>query len=114
MEIREIIMLALWILFPLCGFFAWFFWHRARHRERMMMIEKGFPLHEMPKEPRAYKGVLEKVGIIAIGLGSGLAVISILIILDLRKIVNSGPAPVAILVICTGMALLLANRKGKG
>lgn len=76
-----------------------------------MMIEKGLPLIEMHKESKPGTNILQKVGIIGIGFGVGLAIISILLITGLKQIVDSGPAPVAILVLTTGIALMVGNRR---
>lgn len=114
MEAGQIIMIALWIVFPVCIFLAWFFRNRARHKERMLMIEKGMHPDVRTGDPQMVRKIIRKIGITGIGFGTGLAIISLLLLLDLKWIINTTPVPIAILIICTAIALLIANRREAG
>ncbi|WP_299288359.1 DUF6249 domain-containing protein [uncultured Mucilaginibacter sp.] len=96
------------ITFCICIFLAWYFTHKARHQERLMMIEKGMnPIEELNKES-AVKSALFKLGIVIIGLSIGLAIIGILV--EFHSLGRSNATPMSILGICGGAALVIANR----
>ncbi len=100
----------LWLAFITCLFFVWFFSHRANHKERLMMIEKGFDIEERSKK----KGIgfpWLKLGIIIIGLSVGLLIITLLA--SLKLLDKGGNAlPLAILGLCGGTAMVIANNLG--
>jgi Flp pilus assembly protein TadB len=97
------------VIFGICIFLAWFFAHKARHQERMLMIEKGMNPNEDLNKQDGLKSIMAKVGILIIGLSIGLAVIAILVQFDyLGKSTNA--ATMSILGICGGVALVVANR----
>ncbi len=95
----------------LCGFAAWFFWQRSKHKERLMMIEKGIHPDAGKDAPNTGRKTLAIVGTVVMGLGIGLAIISLLVAFDSSGLVNKGPTSVAILVICGAGSLLYANRR---
>src|SRR5690606_4266036 len=96
------------ISFIVCLFMAWFFSHKARHRERMLMIEKGID-DKMTEHPNKGKSVILKIGIIIIGLSIGLVIISIL---DSIQVLSGDIIPLAILGFCGGISLLISNNVG--
>jgi len=96
------------ITFCICIFLAWYFTHKARHQERLMMIEKGMnPNDELNKEG-GIKSAMFKLGIVIIGLSIGLAIIAILV--EFHSLGGSNATPMSILGICGGAALVIANR----
>ncbi|WP_316791172.1 DUF6249 domain-containing protein [Pedobacter frigoris] len=108
-----IIWLIVWFSFCTCLFLAWFFSHRAKHKERLMMIEKGLnPIDEENKYKRPQSFGL-MLGLIIFGLGIGLVIIAVLVNLD--ALGKSDATPVAILALCGGSALIIGgyieNRK---
>lgn len=88
---------------------AWLFSNIARHKERVMLIEKGINPDEYAKEKEPVSlGI--KVGIVILGLSLGLAIISIMV--SLKVLPHSDAGPLAILGICVGSSLVLANYMG--
>jgi hypothetical protein len=96
------------VIFGVCIFLAWFFTHKARHEERMLMIEKGMNLNEEPNKEGGLKSILFKLGIIIIGLSIGVAIIAILVQVGYDN--QSNAVPMSILGLCGGTALVVANR----
>lgn len=97
------------IVFIICVFLAWFFSHRARHKERMMMIEKGINIDELSKkEGKIIRFPWLKLGIVILGLSIGLLIIAMLVALHLLD--KGGNAlPLSILGICGGISFIIAN-----
>lgn len=104
----EIIVIFGLIIFCICIFLAWFFTHKARHEERLMMIEKGMNPNEELNKESGLKSAMFIIGIVVIGLSIGLAIIAILV--EFHASGESGIAPMSILGICGGVALVIANR----
>lgn len=105
-----IILALVFIPLVVCIFLVWFFSHRAKHRERLMMMEKGIdPLViSNNKRPRY---LWQRIGIIIIGLSIGLAIISLFA--GLKVLDKWGNAfPLAILGVCGGISMVIANRLG--
>lgn len=96
------------VTFGVCIFLAWFFTHKARHQERLLMIEKGMNPNEESNREGGLKSIMVKLGILIIGLSIGLAVIAILVQFD--SLGRSNAVPMSILGICGGVALVVANR----
>ena len=101
-----------WIAFITCVFLVWFFSHRAKHKERMMMIEKGINVEEIIKTGKKFRLPWLKLGIVIIGLSIGLFIIVVLVMLD--KLDKGGNVlPLAILGLCGGGAMVVANYVNK-
>ncbi len=99
------------ILLVACIFLVWFFSHRAKHKERLMMMEKGLDISASKDNRRGPGFPWQKIGVIIIGLSIGLVIISILASLTILD--EGGNAlPLAILGICGGIAMVIANRMG--
>ncbi|MCR8556394.1 hypothetical protein KXD93_02005 [Mucilaginibacter sp. BJC16-A38] len=96
------------ITFGICIFLAWYFTHKARHQERLMMIEKGMNPNEELNKNGGIKSAMFKLGIVIIGLSIGLAIISILV--EFHSLGISNATPMSILGLCGGTALVIANR----
>lgn len=69
----EITFTILFLAFLTAGFFAWFFSHKTREKERLLMIEKGV---ELPKEESgrrfSFRFPWLKIGLVVTGLSFGL------------------------------------------
>ncbi len=98
-----------WIPAITCVFLVWYFLHRARHKERLMMMEKGIDPQTHAYAGKRFRFPWAKFGIIIMGLSVGLIIISILV--SLKALDGGGNAlPLAILGICGGASMVLANR----
>ena len=106
---KTIIWGLLGITFCICIFLAWYFTHKAKHQERLMMIEKGMNPNEEMNTGGGLKSAMFKLGIVIIGLSIGLAIIPILGSIN-PSLVNSNATIMSILGICGGSALVIANR----
>ncbi|MES2374193.1 MAG: DUF6249 domain-containing protein [Bacteroidota bacterium] len=107
----QTIYIIFWLAFIICLFFVWFFSHRANHKERLMMIEKGIDAEEQAKRKDRSGFSWLKLGILVIGLSVGLLIITILVSLNLLD--KGGNAlPLAILGLCGGTAMVIANTLG--
>lgn len=73
-----------------------------------MMIEKGINPHDVQTKGEGLKGSFFKVGIVIVGLSIGLGLIGILV--ELNALGHSQAFPMAILGVCGGLALVIANR----
>lgn len=96
------------ITFGICIFLAWYFTHKARHQERIMMIEKGMNPNEEFNKEGGLKSAMFKLGVVVIGLSIGLAIIAILV--EFHSLGISNATPISILGLCGGAALVIANR----
>jgi len=70
----ETFILSIVFIFFMAGvFFTWFFIHKAKSKERLLLIEKGFDLSQIPQER---KFVINfpwlKTGIVVASMGLGL------------------------------------------
>jgi len=90
-------------MLTICFVLAWFFWQRARHRELMLMIEKGIdPAEHTNKTGKA----LRTVAIILIGAGIGTAINTIMSNLG----IHSDGSTLAVFGLSIGAALYYATR----
>ena len=110
MDIKFITWIALfWLPVIICIFLVWYFSQRARHKEKLMMMEKGIDLNSNPYNSKGFRFPWQKIGITIMGLSVGLIIISILA--SLKALEGGGNAlPLAILGICGGASMVLANR----
>ena len=93
-------------LITICFVLAWFFWQRARHRELMLMIEKGID----PAEHTSKTGkTLRTVAIILIGAAIGTAINTIMSNLGLYGM-HSDSGTLAVFGLSIGAALYYAAR----
>jgi hypothetical protein len=106
MDTAQYLGIALIFLITICFFLTWFFWQRARHRELMLMIEKGMdPSSHMNTTAKT----LRRVALIIIGIGAGGTLYTIIYGLGFRGI-NSEGGLLATFGLCIGGALLYATR----
>jgi hypothetical protein len=104
---KALVSILTWITFCVCIFLAWYFSHKAKHKECLMLIEKGVNLDEYLKKERGFSFPWLKLGIVIIGLSIGLAIIGILA--NLGTLHGSDALPLSILGICGGTSLVIAN-----
>ncbi len=97
-----------WLAVITCIFLVWYFSHRAKHKERLMMMEKGIDPQLNPFKSKGFIFPWLKVGIIIIGLSIGLVIISILV--STQSLNNNNALPMAILGLCGGISMVIANR----
>lgn len=97
-----------WTAFIICLFLVWFFSHRASHKERLMMIEKGLDTEEHKKKNPGFRFPWQKIGIVIIGLSMGLLLIAFFSALGVLEIFGNA-FPLALLGICGGIAMVIAN-----
>ncbi|TDS06790.1 hypothetical protein [Sphingobacterium paludis] len=99
---KLIMFIALTFILLLFGFLTWYFAHKARHKEKMLMIEKGLYID---KEKLGVPWF--KLGIVVLGLGFGLLVIGLLAKNGLLK--GPGSIPIGILSISGALSLIIAH-----
>jgi len=92
-----------------CICIAWCFSYWAKHKERLLMIEKGLD-PKLPQEAKKDYNHLLKVGVLILGLGIGMLVINIL---GALKLVTSDIVATGIMGISGGISLIIANYLGK-
>ncbi|MGM1430144.1 DUF6249 domain-containing protein [Sphingobacterium lactis] len=102
----EKLIMSIVVIFTLAlfGFLTWYFSHRARHKERILMIEKGLYTE---KDKLKIKISWLKLGIVSLGLGCGVLLIGLLAKNGLLK--GPGSIPIGILVITGAISLIIAN-----
>ena len=110
MDLRYILWVSLfWLPFIICIFLVWYFVHRAKHKEKILMLEKGIDPQSSTYQRKGFLFPWFKIGIVIMGLSVGLIIISILI--SLKSLEGGGNTlPLAILGICGGGSMVLANR----
>ena len=102
-----------WIAFIICAFLVWFFSHRAKHKERLMMIEKGLNVDKHPQKESNFRFPWLKLGILIIGLSIGLLIIGLLATFDLLH-KGGNTLPLSVLGICGGISMVIANYINSG
>lgn len=100
----------IWGFIFTCIFLVWYFTHKARHKERMLMLEKGIEPGHLRK--REFRFPFQKIGIILTGLAAGLLIIALLVGTD-NMGSNNNALPFGILGACGGIAMMIASRIDK-
>lgn len=106
MDIKTVVTILL-VCLGVLVFLAWFFSHKAKHLERLRLIEKGIYSDSLKNNDNRF--LWKRIGAILLGLGAGLLIISILIFIN-PKLVNINSMPLAILIICCGIAIVFSNK----
>ncbi len=88
----------------ICLFVSGIFYFKARHNERMLLIEKGLTDIQVPKRNSQ---ALLKTGIVIIGISVGLIINSFI------DDFTGDAALIAIVGICGGISMIIANRLDK-
>lgn len=91
---KLIMFIAVIFILLLFGFLTWYFVHKARHKERILMIEKGLYTE---KDKVILKVPWLKLGIVLFGLGLGVLLIGLLAKYGLLS--GPGSIPIGILII---------------
>lgn len=111
-EIEEIVRGAVVLVPVLLLFFSWLYYNKARHAERILLIEKGFNIDEHYKSGKI---PWLKVGIVILGLSTGLGIIAVLnhlfgvSTIDTHMPFTSGTADLAIFGVCAGISFIIAH-----
>ena len=80
-----------------------------------MFIEKGLPVEELVKSEKKFRFPWLRIGIIIIGLSIGLMIITVLNGMNILSHENRTDAlPLAILGICGGISMIIANSVNGG
>jgi len=102
-----------WTAFIICVFLVWFFSHKAKHKERLLMIEKELTADKQSKKEKNFSFPWLKLGIVVTGLSIGLLLIALLA--GLKLLDKGGNAlPLAILGVCGGISMVIANYVNSG
>jgi uncharacterized membrane protein len=105
-SITETITLSIVFIFFLIGvFLTWFFIHKAKTKERLLLIEKGIDISQISQESKLITNFpWLKIGIVALFMGLGLAI-------------GSVPSDTALMIgfifIFGGIGMVIANYFGK-
>lgn len=99
-------MLSIVFIFFMAGvFLTWFFNHKAKTRERLLLIEKGFDISQVPQERKVIIDLpWMKIGIVAAFMGLGL-------VIGGENFGNGGM--IGFTLIFGGIGMVLANYFGK-
>jgi hypothetical protein len=104
---KGIVIASLWVVCGIGIFLAWYFIHKARHQERLLMIEKGMNPNDAGGR-NGLKSTMIKLGVVVIGLSIGLFIIAMLV--QFHSLGKSDAVPMSILGLCGGISLIVANR----
>lgn len=85
-------------------FLTWYFSHKAKAKERLMIIEKGIDVEKLLRKEKPSHLVLT-IGIIIIGLGVAFGLQALLLRLD----VTDEPPYLFVLFVCGGVSLLIIH-----
>lgn len=108
---RSLVFLVITVVFIICMFLTWYFSHKAKHAERLLMLEKGLDPNELIKKKDRSSASLLKIGIVVIGLSIGIGLVEVLAWQNVIR--NSNAAPMAIMGLCGGLSLMIANTINK-
>lgn len=86
-------------------FLVWYFNHKAKSKERLLLIEKGVDIQEFLQNQNPSNTFL-KISVVIIGLGFAFGLQAIL----LRIGVNDEPLYLAVLFLCGGVSLFIVQR----
>lgn len=105
-EHQQYLVAIFFFMIIICFVLAWFFWQNARHREMMLMIEKGMdPADHRNKSVK----MLRTIGIILIGIGAGAAIHNTILSLGFKGI-NTDGGTLGVFGLSIGIALYFATR----
>ncbi len=104
-----------WLGFCTAVLLAWYFYLKARNKERMALIEKGADVSEIySKQEVTFRFPWLKLGIIITGICIGVSLIAILYIISIQNNkksddVFSGPFLIISGVLFGGIAMIIAH-----
>lgn len=104
------ILLSFFLLFMAGLFFTWFFAHRARAKERLLLIEKGIDLSSLPKSGnfKIYFPWL-KLGIVITSISTGCLLSFLLISFNGVSGDKAGGLVIILLFLFGGIGMILAH-----
>ena len=97
------------IFFLTALFLTWFFTHKARVKERLLLIEKGIDLSNLPKN-RNFKIIFPwlKIGIVITSISIGLLLGAILVEVPFFSEIAGGQLPLLFIFLFGGIGMILA------
>jgi magnesium-transporting ATPase (P-type) len=93
------------VTFSVCIFLTWYFYHKAKTKERLILLEKNADLSEFLQKQQRFNFPWLKVGILVTGIGVAFGIQAILLSLS----VNEEPLYLFVLFVCGGVSLIIAN-----
>ncbi|MEN5375887.1 DUF6249 domain-containing protein [Sphingobacterium kitahiroshimense] len=87
-------------------FFTLYYYFQARNKERMALIEAGLDLSQFYKKQVRISQWL-RLGVFVVGIGVGLFIVGLISQYQTENIV--GVLKVSIIVLCGGIAMIVAN-----
>ena len=107
--LQTILAAILFLLFMAGLFFAWFFSHRARVKERIMLIEKGIELSNLPKSGQSrIRFPWFKIGIVITSIATGLMLAVFLMAIPFFDHLAVG-LPIPLMFLFGGIGMILAH-----
>lgn len=98
------------MFFMACVFFTWFFIHRARTKERLLLIEKGIDLASLPKSGKfRISFPWFKIGIVITSIATGLMLGVFLMAIPFFAHVAAGQLPIPLMFLFGGIGMILAH-----
>lgn len=93
------------VTFTVCIFLTWFFYHKAKTKERLILLEKNVDINQLIKIEQRFYFPWLKVGILVTGIGVAFGLQAVLLALS----VNDEPLYLFVLFLCGGISLIIAN-----
>jgi len=107
----ETIIFAVLLIFFLTGLFlTWFFIHRARTKERLLLIEKGIEPSNLPTTGNfKFKFPWLKIGVVVSSVSIGLLLGAFLTTLPFFERIAGGQLPLLLIFLFGGIGMVLAS-----
>lgn len=108
----ETIIFAVLLIFFLAGIFlTWFFIHKAKSKERLMLIDKGIDLSALSRsdsQKTNFHFPWLKIGIVITSISIGLLVSTFLMVIPFFENVAAGQLPLLFIFLFGGIGMILA------
>jgi membrane associated rhomboid family serine protease len=101
-----------WLGFCTAVLLAWYFYLKARNKERMALIEKGADVSDIySKQEVTFRFPWLKIGIIITGISIGVSLVVLLMILMPHHDILGDPGPLLIILgaLFGGIAMIIAH-----
>ena len=101
-----------WLGFCAAVLLAWYFYLKARNKERMALIEKGADVSDIySKQEVTFRFPWLKIGIIITGISIGVSLAVLLMILNPNDKIMGDPGPLLLIsgVLFGGIAMIIAH-----
>lgn len=106
---NQIVFTIIFLAFLTAGFLAWYFSHKSREKERMLLIEKGL---EVPEQKNGWNFSFRfpwlKLGILITAIAVGL-----IIGITLNEITDNREFPPIMMLLFGGIGMIIAHYVGK-